>query len=395
MDSMATTNPQLGRRLDDILARDVGIQWAEAVALVQATCRQVLATGAAGFPTAAQIVLDGEGAVVALATKAEPQVPAAAHLLASLLGDDVPVRLRLMVSQATGGDGPYPTLNEFSAALAYFERPDPAVLLRDLHGRAALAPAPAGTRPAPTKVSTPAPAPENCPRAKNKKHDKRAAVVAIAALLCVLVGLVVTRPGGTSAAVNASVEETTASTVPQQRATPKNARDRQRLPDVAKGPAIQRKSSTAVSSVPQWRSRLDMLSPLERQPAEIGGLTLPVLRWDPGVEPSTPVIYAARDAPLSDEAEVYSRLDADVVPPRSIYPKLPAPAPGPPRPGRTVLELLISADGLVERVRLRTPPHNVHEFMLLSAAKAWRFDPATVQGHPVRFLHDVAITAPY
>jgi hypothetical protein len=45
-------------------------------------------------------------------------------------------------------------------------------------------------------------------------------------------------------------------------------------------------------------------------------------------------------------------------------------------------------------VRRRTPPRNIHEFMLVSAAKAWRFDPATLNGWPVRFLHDVAITFP-
>ena len=59
--------------------------------------------------------------------------------------------------------------------------------------------------------------------------------------------------------------------------------------------------------------------------------------------------------------------------------------------GRTVLDLVISADGRVERVRMRAAPRDVHEFMMLSAAKAWRFDPATVHGRPVRFLLSVAI----
>ena len=90
---------------------------------------------------------------------------------------------------------------------------------------------------------------------------------------------------------------------------------------------------------------------------------------------------------------VYSRTDPDVVPPQSVYPNLPRDRPGVPADGRTVLDLLISADGRVERVRLRTPPRDVHEFMLVSAAKAWRFDPATVHGRPVRFLHSVAITS--
>ena len=81
------------------------------------------------------------------------------------------------------------------------------------------------------------------------------------------------------------------------------------------------------------------------------------------------------------------------MPPQSIYPKLPADRPGVSADGRTVLDLLISAEGQVESVRMRTPPRDIHEFMLVSAAKAWRFDPATVHGRPVRFLYSVAITS--
>jgi len=93
--------------------------------------------------------------------------------------------------------------------------------------------------------------------------------------------------------------------------------------------------------------------------------------------------------------EVYSRSNPDVVPPQSVYPSLPAARPSVPADGRTVLDLLISTDGRVEHVQLRTPPRNVHEFMLVSAAKAWRFDPATLHGRPVHFLYSVAISSPY
>jgi hypothetical protein len=58
----------------------------------------------------------------------------------------------------------------------------------------------------------------------------------------------------------------------------------------------------------------------------------------------------------------------------------------------TLLDLVISPEGAVEQVRMRTTPRNVREFMLVSAAKAWRFQPATLDGRPVRFRHSVAIT---
>lgn len=132
---------QPGIRLDGLLAREITIEWAEAVALVQATCRQIIVTAASGFPSAAQIMLYEEGAVVALATADQAQVPAAAHLLASVVTHDGPMQLRVLVSQATAADGRYANLRALSEALAFFERPDPPAVLRGLYRRAGAAPA--------------------------------------------------------------------------------------------------------------------------------------------------------------------------------------------------------------------------------------------------------------
>jgi len=91
--------------------------------------------------------------------------------------------------------------------------------------------------------------------------------------------------------------------------------------------------------------------------------------------------------------QIYSRNDQAVTPPRQVYPALPAkPSPGSRAEDLTVLDLVVSAEGLVEHVRMRTPPRDIHEFMLVSAAKAWRFEPATLDGQRVRFRHSVAIT---
>ena len=57
-----------------------------------------------------------------------------------MLSEDVPVRLRLIVAQATGADTAYPTLEDFSTALAYFERPDSNQVLKALFERAMAAP---------------------------------------------------------------------------------------------------------------------------------------------------------------------------------------------------------------------------------------------------------------
>ena len=102
-------------------------------------------------------------------------------------------------------------------------------------------------------------------------------------------------------------------------------------------------------------------------------------------------------ASMGDESaadSIYSKSDSEVTPPQQVYPALPAEPPtASMKRALTVVDLVIAPDGLVERVHLRTPPRDIHEFMLLSAAKAWRFEPALRDGRPVRFLHSVALTS--
>jgi hypothetical protein len=49
---MTSANVQRGLRVDDILGREIDIQWTEALALVGAVCRQIVAAGAPGCPPA-------------------------------------------------------------------------------------------------------------------------------------------------------------------------------------------------------------------------------------------------------------------------------------------------------------------------------------------------------
>ena len=56
-----------------------------------------------------------------------------------------------------------------------------------------------------------------------------------------------------------------------------------------------------------------------------------------------------------------------------------------------VLDLVVMTTGEVESVRLLTVPRTVKDFMFVSAAKAWYFAPATLNGRPsvqapVRFV---------
>ncbi len=50
-----------------------------------------------------------------------------------------------------------------------------------------------------------------------------------------------------------------------------------------------------------------------------------------------------------------------------------------------VIELVVSANGEVEEVRMLAPVRRLPDVMLLSSVKAWRFEPALRAEAPVRY----------
>ena len=381
-------------RLDDLLARDVSVQWFEGVALVQTLCRQLSARSEADgvFAGASQITLASDGTVTIAGAAATRAVPAAGHLLARMLSDDTPVRIRLLVTQATAEDATSGSLHEFSESLAYFERPNPEAILSALHARATVAP------PARRQVAEIAePVVEHTPRASSPpeprpRKRRRPIVLAAAILLLAVTGLFV-RAGLRNGRL-ASVVEGIKSVI----ATPAEATiDTRTDKETTRAGAAQTTAAGVATARGPRRSAVPVVSP--------SAITLPfLLGLAPAIVMEQPVLENALPADASDVIEamsvensdkVYSRSDASVTPPRQVYPALPAnPSPGRRPEDLTVLDLVVDADGQVEHVQLRTAPRDIHEFMLVSAAKAWRFEPATMHGRPVRFQLSVAITSP-
>ena len=56
--------------------------------------------------------------------------------------------------------------------------------------------------------------------------------------------------------------------------------------------------------------------------------------------------------------------------------------------------MIIGRDGTVENVTFHTPLNRHHERMIVSAAKAWRYRPATRNGRPVRYRILVKVNLP-
>jgi hypothetical protein len=204
--------------------------------------------------------------------------------------------------------------------------------------------------------------------------------VAAAALLCVLGWVIGTRLGEIRAVVADVAQETVGEPAAESSSAAVNGSSERPTP----------RAST--SSTAKAGSRPGAASTFALPGGDPGVVATATEPLDTELDTPPAVVDGDLDAPEIDVDDVYTKGDPDVIPPQSVYPKLPSERAGRTAPGRTVLELLISAEGFVEHVRLRTPPRDVHEFMLVSAAKAWRFDPATVNGRPVRFLHTVSIT---
>lgn len=87
---------------------------------------------------------------------------------------------------------------------------------------------------------------------------------------------------------------------------------------------------------------------------------------------------------------MFDSRDTDVTPPRMHQIRLRSESPPGPASqaasGETgLVEVVVSATGTVESAKFVSAPLNVHESMLLSAVKAWRFRPAMRDGQAIRF----------
>jgi TonB family protein len=95
---------------------------------------------------------------------------------------------------------------------------------------------------------------------------------------------------------------------------------------------------------------------------------------------------------VRDEA-VYSAGAENVEPAVLIRPHLPSRPPSNVTSEQIgILEIVVSASGAVEQVRLISTSNRYHDRMIVAAAKAWHFEPAMKDGQPVRYRTQIRIT---
>ena len=155
--------------------------------------------------------------------------------------------------------------------------------------------------------------------------------------------------------------------------------------DGAPSPASQSKATSILPNA-ALQSPVTSDDPVER-------IQLPAIPLDrraeetaPSSSPTAPLVADTGTA-RSEADTIYSGDDADVRPPTMRYPQLPSPlmisSSRPELVNR--MEILVAADGSVERVRMVGSPARMTDMMLLSGAKLWKFTPAIKDGEPVRY----------
>jgi hypothetical protein len=393
--------------VSDILARGVRVNWDEAVALWQEVLESVTVSDAP-IPAFNDIVIDAAGAVRIQRSRLGERGPVAAGraLHALLATADIPVALRLFVTQANSPDT-HSSLETFATGLAYFGRPGRAELIGAIYqryrssGSAGVA-TPSQSVVPPIRSSIRA---DQTPELGRRTHVRwlmPAAIVlcAVSSAAAIWFGLGgAGRSGETS--VMAQAKAAIAAVTPTSDSTPapvsgsatmaEKAPDRQDTPAAS---ARSRRPSTANRTVPpnvaRGSSTLRTITPVLSEPLVA---LIPTPESAPSAAP-TPPPTDARDASREHAATIYSHDDADVEPPVMRHSALPPPV-FVARAADSVfnrMELVIAADGSVERVRLLNGPTRMPDMMLLSGAKLWRFTPALKDGVPVRYRTTVTWT---
>ena len=109
--------------------------------------------------------------------------------------------------------------------------------------------------------------------------------------------------------------------------------------------------------------------------------------------PAAPVAATVPDQAAPGAPRIYSANDRGIVPPITVRQALP-PFPSTaalPKQAQGVIEVVIDETGAVEQALMRVPLNAAYDRQAVLAAKAWLFQPAMLNGKPVKFRKAVQI----
>jgi hypothetical protein len=401
-----------GLTLSELLARDPPLQWFEGIAIVRGVAASLLEQQGRhplALPELHQIDLRDDGAVVITGEVevAEPVRRLGQLLQATLTDTEVPVQLRLIVSQATAPMPLYKSVAEFDQALAYFERPDRAGLLKALVAKAA-AIGPETARGPILALDEIAPLPGTPavtvpgPRKTVRRSIGLAAV--LAAAVAVTAGAVFySRNADFTAGARAASDTTLAAADTLGAAVMAGVSavsERAGMGRLVSGKEAAAESAAAeTAAVSEVQRLLAVRVAVRAEAVTTPDSTFPpraMLIFDAPDEPagagpdtgigeaSTPEPATAADLPL--DSIIYTSAAGDVAPPVDVRPRLPRQLPQDVDIEKlSRIELIVGRDGSVESARLLGDRADVQGGMFLSAAKSWVYRPAMKDGVAVRF----------
>jgi outer membrane biosynthesis protein TonB len=110
------------------------------------------------------------------------------------------------------------------------------------------------------------------------------------------------------------------------------------------------------------------------------------------VVPALPVAASApAPAPAPRVPKIYSASDTNVVPPIALHQQIP-PFRGQVRAPQTgVIEVLIDARGGVESASMIASINPQYDRLAIGAARLWQYQPARLDGTPVKFVKRIQI----
>ena len=399
----------------------VPLSWQEGVAIVLEIAELFQRSGKRAAPRDENVALTPSGTVEFLRgrTQSGDAVSALARTLNTLLPPARPTQLRLLVSTAGSHSGAYKSTGEFIEALKYFERPGRRNLLSEIHQRAIADPV--------ASVDDGVESPGTAPTKKREtRRRSRFLVPAVVVLLLVAVaggsslmdrvqtGAILDQTQPLQSVASDAWSTALAATAEFRKSASRDLSlvlDKMRdatgdLMGEMDGGAADGEPSEAASSPSE--SRRAVPSP-GSEPAFDGARVEPTVFQSGGgvveADPSTITVAAAVELTESDavsdplaslvSTELFDSNDVDVTPPVTV--RLQAP-PVADRAGWRedvgVVEAIVSARGTVETVKLISPPESVHQAMILSAIKTWRFRPAERDGVPVRYRQMISVAIP-
>lgn len=111
----------------------------------------------------------------------------------------------------------------------------------------------------------------------------------------------------------------------------------------------------------------------------------------PAPEPPKPAAAASAPVPPApaepDPNRIYTLNDSEVVPPVVVRQEVPrlTTAMKPQARSRGVVEIVIDEQGRVSAITVREPVQPMYDAELVSKAREWRYQPATMNGKPVKY----------